>query len=118
VFNVGPAEIIVILLIALVVFGPKRLPEIGKTIGKGLREFRQATQDVKDELSFNLTDDEDDEEQPSTGTGTRTGTGENTSPDTVPSPTTPSAGGETPSPNREAGPAQLPSVPGEAVPGA
>jgi sec-independent protein translocase protein TatA len=116
VFNVGPAEIIVILLIALVVFGPKRLPEIGKTIGKGLREFRQATQDVKDELSFNLSDDEDDEEPPSTSTGA--GTGESTSPDTVPSTTTPAAGGEAPSPNGEAGAAQRPSVPGEAVPGA
>jgi sec-independent protein translocase protein TatA len=50
-FNIGPPEIILILLIALLVFGPKRLPEIGKTIGKGLREFRRATQDVKDELS-------------------------------------------------------------------
>ena len=117
-FNVGPAEIIVILLIALVVFGPKRLPEIGKTIGKGLREFRQATQDVKDELSFNLTDDEDDEEQTSTSTGARTGTGETTTPDTGPSTATPTADGETPSPNGEAGAAQRPSVPGEAVPGA
>jgi sec-independent protein translocase protein TatA len=63
VFNVGPAEILVVLLIALIVFGPKRLPEIGKTVGKGLREFRQATQDVKDELSRTMDDDDDEGER-------------------------------------------------------
>jgi sec-independent protein translocase protein TatA len=63
VFNVGPAEIIVILLLALIVFGPKRLPEIGRTVGKGLREFRQATQDVKDELSRTMSDDDEDGDQ-------------------------------------------------------
>jgi sec-independent protein translocase protein TatA len=38
--NVGPMEIIVVLIIALVVFGPKRLPELGKSLGKGIQEFR------------------------------------------------------------------------------
>lgn len=38
--NVGPLEIIVVLIIALVVFGPKRLPELGRSLGKGIREFR------------------------------------------------------------------------------
>ena len=38
--NIGPLEIIVVLIIALVVFGPKRLPELGRSLGKGLREFR------------------------------------------------------------------------------
>jgi sec-independent protein translocase protein TatA len=38
--NVGPLEIAVVLLIALVVFGPKRLPELGKSMGKGIREFK------------------------------------------------------------------------------
>jgi sec-independent protein translocase protein TatA len=99
VFNVGPAEILVILLIALIVFGPKRLPEIGKTVGKGLREFRQATQDVKDELSLTLSDDEDeDETRPSSSTP-------------------PKLDSSPPSPNGEAGTADSPSVPGEAVPG-
>src|SRR2546421_4061473 len=58
VFNVGPTELIVILIIALIVFGPKRLPEIGRTVGKSLREFRRASQDLKDELNLGL--DEDD----------------------------------------------------------
>jgi TatA/E family protein of Tat protein translocase len=57
VFNIGPTELIVILIIALIVFGPARLPEIGRTVGKSLREFRRATQDLKDEMNLNLNDD-------------------------------------------------------------
>jgi sec-independent protein translocase protein TatA len=67
VFNIGPTELIVILLIALIVFGPKRLPEVGRTIGKSLREFRQATSDIKDELNLGLDEDEDEDEQPKSG---------------------------------------------------
>jgi len=56
-FNIGPAEMIVILVIALIVFGPKRLPEIGRTVGKSLREFRRATQDIRDEFEGSLQDE-------------------------------------------------------------
>jgi len=38
--NVGPLEIVVVLVIALIVFGPKRLPELGRSLGKGIREFK------------------------------------------------------------------------------
>lgn len=38
--NIGPLEIAIVLVIALVVFGPKRLPELGKSVGKGLKEFK------------------------------------------------------------------------------
>ena len=38
--NVGPLELVVVLIIALVIFGPKRLPELGRSMGKGIREFR------------------------------------------------------------------------------
>lgn len=38
--NIGPLELLVVLIIALVVFGPKRLPELGRSLGKGIREFR------------------------------------------------------------------------------
>lgn len=38
--NVGPLEVLIVLIIALVVFGPKRLPELGRSLGKGVREFR------------------------------------------------------------------------------
>lgn len=38
--NIGPLEIIIVLIIALIVFGPKRLPELGSSLGRGIREFR------------------------------------------------------------------------------
>lgn len=44
--NIGPGELILLLLIILVVFGPGRLPEIGQAVGKGIREFRKAASDV------------------------------------------------------------------------
>jgi sec-independent protein translocase protein TatA len=47
----GPTELILILTLALLLFGPKKLPEIGKTIGKGLSEFRQASSEIRREMS-------------------------------------------------------------------
>jgi sec-independent protein translocase protein TatA len=48
--NIGPTEILVVLVIALVVFGPKRLPELGNSLGRGIREFRGSLSgDSKDE---------------------------------------------------------------------
>jgi sec-independent protein translocase protein TatA len=48
--NIGPLEIIVVLVIALIVFGPKRLPELGNSLGKGIREFKDSvTGDHHDE---------------------------------------------------------------------
>src|SRR5690349_6442670 len=38
--NVGPMELAIVLIIALIVFGPKRLPELGRSLGKGIREFK------------------------------------------------------------------------------
>jgi sec-independent protein translocase protein TatA len=57
VFNIGPMELIVILVLALIVFGPKRLPEIGRTVGKGLREFQKATREVRGEIEGALQDE-------------------------------------------------------------
>ena len=56
-FNLGPEEIILILVIALIVFGPKRLPEIGRTLGRSLREFRRASEEIKGQLDLGLGDD-------------------------------------------------------------
>lgn len=47
--NIGPLEIIVVLIIALVVFGPKRLPELGNSLGRGIREFKDSVSGDKDD---------------------------------------------------------------------
>jgi sec-independent protein translocase protein TatA len=47
--NVGPLELIVVLIIALVVLGPKRLPEVGRSVGRGMREFKEAISGEHDE---------------------------------------------------------------------
>lgn len=52
--NIGPAELLVILVIALLVFGPKKLPELGKSLGAGIREFRRGTAGLKEELEGSL----------------------------------------------------------------
>jgi len=49
-FGIGPSELIIILVIALLVLGPKRLPELAAGLGKGLAEFRRATADINAEL--------------------------------------------------------------------
>ena len=54
----GFQEIIFIFIAALVIFGPKKLPEIGKTIGKGMREFKKATDDLKSNWEDHLRDPE------------------------------------------------------------
>lgn len=49
-FGIGMPELLVILVVALLVLGPKRLPEVAKMLGRGLAEFRKATSDLTDEL--------------------------------------------------------------------
>lgn len=55
--NIGPLEIIVVLIIALIVFGPKRLPELGRSLGRGIREFRGS-------VSGDHDDDDDEPRSP------------------------------------------------------
>jgi sec-independent protein translocase protein TatA len=52
--QVGPLELIVVLIIALIVLGPKRLPDVARSVGKGVREFREA-------IASAGTDDEEEE---------------------------------------------------------
>jgi sec-independent protein translocase protein TatA len=47
--NIGPLEVVVVLIIALIVFGPKRLPELGRSLGKGIREFRGSVSGESDD---------------------------------------------------------------------
>ena len=54
--NIGPMELFVVLIIALLVIGPKRLPEVGKSLGKGMREFKES-------ISGENRDDDDEDER-------------------------------------------------------
>lgn len=55
-FNLGMTEMLVILLILLLVFGAKRLPEMGASMGKGIREFKKSIKDVQSSIDDNSTD--------------------------------------------------------------
>jgi len=54
--NIGPLEVVVLLVIALLVLGPKRLPEVGRSLGRGMREFKRSISGI--------TGDEDSEDDP------------------------------------------------------
>jgi TatA/E family protein of Tat protein translocase len=62
-FGLGFPEVAFIIVLALLIFGPKRLPELGRTLGKGLGEFRRDSNDLKRTFNAELSLD-DDEERP------------------------------------------------------
>jgi sec-independent protein translocase protein TatA len=78
----GPMELILILVVALLIFGPKKLPEIGRSIGKAIREFKSHSDKLTEELNFDDTgksqstttakaeeaEDKDKDKQQTTGT--------------------------------------------------
>ena len=49
-FNLGPMEMVFVLVVLLLVFGAKRLPELGGGLGKGIREFKRSMRDINDEI--------------------------------------------------------------------
>jgi Tat protein translocase TatB subunit len=55
-FNIGTPELFLILIVALIVVGPRRLPEIGRTVGRVMSEFRKAQDEVRDMVKFDLSD--------------------------------------------------------------
>jgi sec-independent protein translocase protein TatA len=57
-FSVGPMELVIVLVLALIVLGPKRLPEAGKSLGKGMREFKNSI--------AGMAGNDDEDEQPTT----------------------------------------------------
>ena len=56
-FGIGMQELIIIAVIALIVVGPKKLPDLAKTLGKGFSEFKKATEGITDELKETLKED-------------------------------------------------------------
>jgi TatA/E family protein of Tat protein translocase len=57
--NIGGTEILVVMVLALLLLGPKRLPEVGEMLGRSLRKFRQATREIREEVD--IMSDVDDE---------------------------------------------------------
>jgi Tat protein translocase TatB subunit len=55
--NVGPLELLVVLAVALVVVGPERLPEVARSVGRVLRQFREVQDEVRDMVSSGVDDD-------------------------------------------------------------
>jgi len=62
--QIGPLEITLILVVLLLLFGAKRLPDIGKSVGKSLREFKSATKGLGDDMKSGLDDDDDADAPP------------------------------------------------------
>ena len=57
--NIGPADLVIIMALALLVFGPKKLPEIGKSIGNAMREFRKASSEFMDAMHHSEPEQEE-----------------------------------------------------------
>ena len=51
-FGLGPQEIILILLVVLLLFGAKKIPEVARGLGKGIREFKKAAKEIEDEVKI------------------------------------------------------------------
>lgn len=60
--TIGPWEIALILIIVLIIFGPGKLPQVGKSIGKAIREFKGSVKEVED--SVKVEDEKDEEKKP------------------------------------------------------
>ena len=58
--SIGAPELIIIFVVALIVFGPKKLPELGKSLGKGLAEFRKASSELKSTIEQEVRNVESD----------------------------------------------------------
>jgi TatA/E family protein of Tat protein translocase len=61
--NLGIPELVIILVIALIVFGPRKLPELGRSLGKSIGEFRKASNDLKQTLDDEIRMEEQKEQR-------------------------------------------------------
>lgn len=67
-FGIGFQELLIIAIIALLIVGPKKLPDLAKTLGKGFSEFRRASEDITDDLKQAMQSDEESKNNPSSKT--------------------------------------------------
>ena len=63
-FGIGTTELIIIMFIILLIFGAKKLPELAQGLGKGIREFKKASNEIQDELKIDDTDHLKTSEEP------------------------------------------------------
>ena len=63
-FNIGPQELFILFLIVLLIFGAKRIPEIGRSIGKGIQEFKRGMREVETELTTDKPEEKKGAEEP------------------------------------------------------
>jgi sec-independent protein translocase protein TatA len=56
-FGIGTTELLVIMFIVLLLFGAKKLPELARGLGKGIREFKRASNEIQEELNLNNLDE-------------------------------------------------------------
>ena len=62
--NLGPGEIVLIILFVIILFGGKKLPELARGLGLGLKEFKKATREIKDEVQNAADEVNGDEKEP------------------------------------------------------
>jgi sec-independent protein translocase protein TatA len=62
--NIGSTELIIILIIVLLLFGARRIPEIARSMGSGIREFKKATKDISNEVNASMQSPDDDPDRP------------------------------------------------------
>jgi len=103
-FGLGMGEIVIILVLALVLLGPQKLPDAAKQLGKGLREFRKATEDLKQQFETELYSDQHKPPKP-TLVGTQNPPAEGEPPLAMPPGGVPLSSGEVP-------PASADNIPG------
>ena len=89
--SIGMPELIIILVIALIIFGPRKLPELGRSLGKSIGEFKRASNELRSTLEEEIRIEEQRERTTTTAAATPAAA-------TPPSPTPPPAAAEEPTP--------------------